>query len=351
MKAPTLADVARHAGVSYATADRVLNNRGLVAEKSARKVHESVRVLGYVRNVAAANLSRRRSYRFVFLLPEGPNAFFARIRDIVGGLEQAHRFDSTVLEIRSVPPFDPAALSERLEALLTAPPDGVAVVGLSTPEIIDPLNRLERKGVAVVSLVADLPAENRVAFVGIDNRIAGQVAARMVAFAHRRTAGRVLVLGGSLRASDHRDRLAGFRSVLVEDAGGIALSNFVETHDRHDLVEAAVAEALKSREPPSAIYNLGAGNSGLRQALAKADQRPFTVVHELTPASRSALTAGLFDIVIDQQPEEEVRAAIAIMRAMSDRRPVPPLPALTPAIYTRDNIPPQDIPNPETTDP
>jgi len=67
MKSPTLNDVARLAGVSYATADRVLNQRGNVAEKSVRKVTEAMDQLGYMRNVAAANLSKRRTYRFAFL--------------------------------------------------------------------------------------------------------------------------------------------------------------------------------------------------------------------------------------------------------------------------------------------
>ena len=51
MASPTLSDVAHAAGVSYATADRVINNRGNVAAKSIAKVHEAVATLGYVRNI------------------------------------------------------------------------------------------------------------------------------------------------------------------------------------------------------------------------------------------------------------------------------------------------------------
>lgn len=79
---PTLSDVAQAAGVSYATADRVVNNRGNVARKSIDKVRDAVDRLGYVRNVAAANLSRRRVYRLAFLISSGTNAFFNRVRGI-----------------------------------------------------------------------------------------------------------------------------------------------------------------------------------------------------------------------------------------------------------------------------
>ncbi|WP_335339677.1 LacI family DNA-binding transcriptional regulator [Frigidibacter mobilis] len=65
MRSPTLHDVARSAGVSYSTADRVLNGRGGVAEKSAQRVLRAIEELGYRRDIHAANLSRRRNYRFL----------------------------------------------------------------------------------------------------------------------------------------------------------------------------------------------------------------------------------------------------------------------------------------------
>ena len=59
MRKPTLHDVARTAGVSYATADRVLNERGGVAQKSILRVRQAIEDLGYERDQHAANLSRR----------------------------------------------------------------------------------------------------------------------------------------------------------------------------------------------------------------------------------------------------------------------------------------------------
>ncbi|WP_443070209.1 LacI family DNA-binding transcriptional regulator [Sulfitobacter sp.] len=50
-KKPTLHDVAAKAGVSYATAVRVLNRRARVSTKSVEKVRAAVAELGYVRNV------------------------------------------------------------------------------------------------------------------------------------------------------------------------------------------------------------------------------------------------------------------------------------------------------------
>ena len=80
MRNPTLHDVARAAGVSYSTADRVLNGRGGVAVKSVQRVRQAIEDLGYRRDITAANLSRRRSYRFAAFVPQGDHGFFSAIR-------------------------------------------------------------------------------------------------------------------------------------------------------------------------------------------------------------------------------------------------------------------------------
>src|SRR3954454_5563538 len=67
-----LADVAHHAGVSQATASRVLNGKGGVADSTRKSVRTSAEALGYVRSAKAA---RRRVVGIV--LPELENPVFA----------------------------------------------------------------------------------------------------------------------------------------------------------------------------------------------------------------------------------------------------------------------------------
>jgi DNA-binding LacI/PurR family transcriptional regulator len=67
-----LADVAHHAGVSQATASRVLNGKGGVADSTRKSVLTSAEALGYIRSAKAA---RRRVVGIV--LPELENPVFA----------------------------------------------------------------------------------------------------------------------------------------------------------------------------------------------------------------------------------------------------------------------------------
>ncbi len=344
VKRPTLTDVARRAGVSYATADRVVNGRGRVAEKSARRVNEAIEALGYVRNVAAANLAQQRVYRFIVVLPDGQNAFFTRIREILEDARARLLPERIDLGIETVPAFDAVALARRLAGRVDV--DGLAVVGAEGPEVSEAVERLEGQGVPLVTLVSDMPRAARAAYVGIDNGVAGRTAARMILMAHGGRPGRVLPILGAETARDHADRLAGLRAVLSE-APQLSLAPEIAGRDSAETVEARVRDALAADPAITAIYNAGAGNAGLVRALATLPgdrTRPFVVLHELVANTRAALEAGKVDVVLDQRPEEEVRRVVAILRALAERRPLEPMEPILPTIFVKDNLPPDPGP-------
>jgi len=75
----TLKDIARRAGVSLATVDRVLHNRPGVKPDTARRVREAIERNSFQPRVAAAELARGRLRRFAFVMPSGPNLFMQQI--------------------------------------------------------------------------------------------------------------------------------------------------------------------------------------------------------------------------------------------------------------------------------
>ncbi|RYH04516.1 LacI family DNA-binding transcriptional regulator [Salipiger sp. IMCC34102] len=348
MRPPTLQDVADRAGVSYATADRVLNGRARVSARSTDRVQAAVAELGYTRNVAAANLSKGRVYRFAFVLPTGRNAFFQRMRTLIAARAARAAATNVQLEVLEVAAFDAASLAAGLDALSHGPVDGIAVVGLDGPELAAPLEALAARGVPVVSLVSPLPRSSAAPFVGIDNAVAGRSAARLVGLSHRRGPGRVLPVVGALNAPDHAERLAGFRAVLADDFPGVAVLPIIEGRDDAETVDRRVAQALDADPGITAIYNAGAGNSGLARALDRRPSRPFCIVHELVAHSRAALERDTFDVVIDQRPEVEIATALKLLRRMSDRMDLSPPPPICPTIVLRDTLPPEHPPREST---
>jgi len=65
----TIADVARHAGVSSSTVSYVLSGKRAISEETRRRVRSSVRELGYHPNAGARALAARRSHIIALMVP------------------------------------------------------------------------------------------------------------------------------------------------------------------------------------------------------------------------------------------------------------------------------------------
>lgn len=338
---PTVYDIAAEAGVSLATVDRVLNARPGVRQKTVDKVEAAVHRLGYVRDVSAANLAKRRIYPLVFIVPGGPNSFMRGLEAEIRAAMQRSAAERTSIRIETVPPFDPAAIVSVLDSLDPAEAAGVALVATDTPEVTAAVDRLVNRGVHVATLVSDLPGSQRIHYCGIDNLAAGRTAGGLIGRFHGGRAGKVLVVAGSMKLSDHMDRATGFADVLNAEYTDLEIVGPVETNDDADAVRQAVTAALKADADITAIYSLGAGTRGLIEALPDREQCKLAVVaHEVTEHSRQALADGLFDAVINQDCGHEVRSAIRVLKARADGlMPISAQERIRIDIFLKDNLP------------
>ncbi len=321
MPRPTIHDVADVAQVSLATVDRVLNDRGGVAAKSVEKVLKAVEKTGYVRDQVAANLSRKTAQRFTVVLPSGSSQFLDALRCALQNETTRLTADRIEFEERTSESFDISATCTTLQHLVHNPCTCAAIMAPDAPAVHAEVANLVQAGVKVITLVADLPGSARAAFVGIDNIAAGRTAARFMGRFIKSPKGKIKIIVGSLDARDHAERLMGFRQVMRENYPKLELQPVVESFDDPRRVRTLAKDTL--RDGVVGLYHTGAGNHGMAEALAKHDgPRPVTIVHELTPHSRTALHDGLFDLVIDQDPARAARRAITLMRDLSAGRPV-----------------------------
>ncbi|SIQ13698.1 transcriptional regulator, LacI family [Rhizobium sp. RU35A] len=339
---PTVHDIAAHAGVSLATVDRVLNGRAGVRPATRKKVEAAIEALGFVRDVAAANLAKGRVYSFVFILPANDNSFMQALRAEVQAAAERGRRERMSLVMRDVPAFDIAALVLALDDAGRDRPDGVAFVAIDAPEVRAAADRLVEQGIAVVTLVSDLSGSRRVHFAGIDNIAAGRTAGTLLGRFLGGRPGPVLPLAGSLMVRDHRERLEGFGSVMAERFAARAILPVLEGRD--DPVETGrlVQEALLAHPDLAGIYSAGAGNRGLIRALQAGGSgvRPVVIVHELTGATRDALAQDLIDGVLNQDAGHEVRSAIRVLKAETDRSAVVAAQErIRIDIFLKDNLP------------
>ncbi|GAA3435074.1 LacI family DNA-binding transcriptional regulator [Kutzneria kofuensis] len=246
---PTLADVARAAGVSLATASRVLNRVPLVRAETRRQVESAIAALGYRRQRAARSAppARTRSIALV-VCEEGLRLFtdpyFARI---VAGISR----EVTAAEVQLVLLTVPSTKDSQVPAmhyLGSGPVDGALFVSMHGRS---PLN-VGRIGVPVV--VGGQPMHgndiNQVSYVDVDNHGGAVRAVR-----HLIDSGRSMIatVAGPRDMTAGFDRLAGYRRVMADaersDHGLVYFGDFSQASGEH-----ATVRLLERRPHVDAIF-------------------------------------------------------------------------------------------------
>ncbi len=323
MARPTVHDIAREAGVSLATVDRVLNARPGVRDQTISKVQAAIARLGYVRDTSAANLARQRQYRFAFVLPEGPSQFVATLRSALKEATSPVVADRLSVRIVTIPSHDPHGIVRSLRALNPAHLDGIAMMAPETPQVRDAVARLKEDGLVVVTLASDIPTSPRDYFVGINSvaagRTAGLLLGRFIA-----APGEVIVATNSLRSRDSLERRLGFDAVLAAEFPHLTPLPTTEWYDDPSRIEPVILELARRRPSLVGLYSMGTGNSRIIEALQRCglSQRLVVVAHELTPTTRDGLTRGDIAAVITQNVGHLVRSALRVLRTLSDGLPI-----------------------------
>lgn len=251
-KGASLVDVAALAGVSTATAARVLGGYGISHSKNAEAIHAAAIKLGYSRNLAASGIKTGRSQLLALLIGDVENQFFGRLtRGVADTAERegyqvivANTNESTELQLDAI-----RALRERQV-------DGFIVVPAirSSKRSVD---AMRATGAPVVLIDRDIP-DLKADAVTVNNRSAARDLVRvLIAEGHTRI-GFVADSPGSGKGLTKNvtsgERRRGYEDALAE-AGIDVFAPYIRTSDyRFSSAQAETNALLELPTPPTALF-------------------------------------------------------------------------------------------------
>ncbi|OCP23597.1 MULTISPECIES: LacI family DNA-binding transcriptional regulator [unclassified Ensifer] len=317
---PTAKDLARVAGVSLATVDRVLNDRPNVSKAAVRKVNETIEQIGFVRNPAAVSLARNKSYRFQFILPTIGDLYLIELIRRMKEAQASVKGDLVDLDIVQIAVDDPSKVAKYLSDMDVNDFDGVALMAPDSPEVRDAISRLTGRGIKFVQFLCCKEKLPRADFVGVDNFAAGATAAKIIGRFVGGKTGKVMIVAETMRTLDSIQRRLGFDSVISSQFTHLQCLPSVETYGDESKASQILRRALETNQDVVAIYVLSSeARIPLESAASFTDlQRLAVVVHERTPFTESGLRDERIDAVIVQDCGHAIRSAIQVMRAPVD---------------------------------
>ena len=321
--APTIADIARLAGVGTATVDRVLNRRPGVNAETVQKVMQVVGELGTPQQPGRPR--RGENFRFAFVLPSDDSPFIDLVDRQIAQAASDFRHQHITEITHRIDASDPAQFAAELAQVDGC--EGIALLAPDLPSVKLAINELVRSGVHVVTLFSDVAGSKREACIGADNRAAGRTAglllARMACGSNGTGRDTLLLSSQATRLSAEIERRIGFAQVIEERFPQLRMQRTPDLPADDDGACAALKKFLKGGIDPArvaGIYNVGSGSAGLARALAAAGFGPQVgvVTHDFTEEHRSLLSANGLSYVLHQDIHYCVLAAARVLRALCE---------------------------------
>lgn len=314
-------DIAKAAGVSRGTVDRVLHNRGNVAADKEKKIRELAKQLGYKPDIAGKGLAaKKKQFKIGFCYPDAlfHRALYQGAREYVPNLEQYGMTVSFFPISENYIQNDDIKIP--LHSLIEnhSQIDGWIVTGSPTPYFYNELLAQGLSDKPVIFCGNNVPDANCLAFVGCDYFQAGILACGLAAIATHET-GKIAIISlddGKLASS--ATRITGFEKEMRECYPKMEIIKKYFLHNRtdYDKFEKTIVEWAASVEKLDIIYITNPNDYSICKALFPlARERNFQIITNdlVSEEERIWIREKKLLGVICQEPELQGQKALEIM--------------------------------------
>lgn len=213
-------DIAKMAGVSSGTVDRVLHNRGGVSESSKKTVERILAEVGYRYNIHTSAVSLTKEFNLVITTPSGvPGEYWG---SIMSGIEHALKEFSDInihCSQALYNQFDVYSCRSAFESVLEMSPDAVIIGPTFASETVRLCNELDKSEVPYVFVDSVIDGTSPVASYTTDQYACGHLLGRLLS-SFTPSDAKFAICGtarvGDERSNNTRERKKGFLAYFKE---------------------------------------------------------------------------------------------------------------------------------------
>lgn len=338
-KRVTIYDIAKELGISTATVNRALTGKPRVSERTRELVLSKAEEMDFKPNTVARSLARK-SIRLAVVaatgFPEFHGYFLEGARDAAQELED---FNTRVEYFNyeggaANTPESDTYLEETLQRIARERYDGVLICAKKTPA----LATLQKKGVVVATAINDVEPHLRRFCISYNGRIAGAIAAEMMARLLPQGA-KVAVASAVTGPGIHSQIIDGFMAQV-----SVMPVNLVDIfyHYDHEGISYEMTNALLERHPDlKGIYVNSFNSRGVIRSVVEhgLDGKVLLITSDISQELRNHITCGTVIATIFQNQYEQGREGLRMLyRVVSEGASVPDTTRIAPQIVFRSNL-------------
>ena len=249
----TIKEIARLAGVSIGTVDRVIHNRGHVDPDKEKRIRYICEQTGYQPNALARALTMRGKNMRVAVIINHPerNTFSRRVKEGVDAVARDLKDYNMTIEYFFLSDGSENELLEQLAAVEAGDFHGLIVKPIQDEQVEMVLRRMIADGLPVVTCTSDMDDLDTIGFVGQDHNSEGRLAANMLWTCFRRSI-RIAVLSQKKNVLSRTQKIDSFCDYMNKH--GSQIVDVVEISDEPEVMYQQARQILKQSGPLDALY-------------------------------------------------------------------------------------------------
>ena len=227
----TIKDIARMAGVSAGTVDRVLHDRGDVSASSREKVQKVLDEIDYHPNMFAIGLAAKKRYRIVCIIPyyKEHDYWYAVAQGIEKAAQELRPFN-VGLDFLGYVHADRASYERACTAIRKEVVDAVLIAPNFREETLKLTVHLEEKGIPYAFIDFNIEHTHALCYIGQDSRTSGYIAAKLLMQKYEEGQELVLFLNNQKNSPAEiqmQRRLEGFMDYLSAEHENLTIHDVV----------------------------------------------------------------------------------------------------------------------------
>jgi LacI family transcriptional regulator len=305
-----LKDIAILSGVSIGTVDRVLHDRGEVAEKTSDKVLKIARELNYTPNLMAQVLKSKRPYNLVSLLPRSTEENTFWVKHPIGMMRAMSELDPFPINLTQIN-FD--LLSEtdfvkKTRTVLKLKPDGVLLAPIFQSESIAFCSLLRKVNIPFVFVDGYIQETDFLAYIGENVFQSGKVAGQLTEMIT--PAGKDLLiinLARNLQNVHHlNNRTKGFLSFFANNNKFGEKISLNISNPASDNIKKELDLVFKNHYNIGSIFVSGSKSYKVADYIKASNISSANLIgYDLLERNVAHLKSGTIRFLIGQRPEEQ----------------------------------------------
>jgi LacI family transcriptional regulator len=345
LRKATIKDIAILANVSIGTVDRVLHERGEVAEKTKTKVQRILKETNYSPNLLAQVLKSKKRFHLVSLLPEpteGNSFWLKHPLGMARAIEELDPFPVTLSQIT----FD--ILNERdfqkkTTNVINLKPDGVLLAPIFKSESIAFCLKLSEERIPFVFVDGHIEGTDFLSYTGENIFQSGRVAGQLIDMVTSEKSDILVVnIARNLQNTHHlNNRTQGFLSYFEKTSSNKGQKIIINIPDpSSESISIAIDKVLKGKPEIGSIFITGSRSYLIASYLAKKGLKTINLIgYDLLDLNVKYLKSGVIRFLIGQRPEEQTYKSIKKLFEFLSSNKVPDQMEYLPVdIVTSENV-------------